>query len=374
MKTWLPRLRRENARMTRERKHIVNQLPEIPYGIRPQVLLIGNGLNRPFGQTKGKADTDGILRAAWRETHDFMLPCRDAEPRHAFWDLTLPQQVVVATKDRVQTCMNTLAAAFQELTVPDEQAALIRKILDTGFDAILTTNYSLEFEKTVIPNYTPGKAYHRYRTTEKRKGTARQFGLYQCTELPCGGRPSLWHIHGTALRKDSLVMGQMYYGKLMAEAIARANVVNRDFRAAQQAHRGFRPKSWVDFFLIGDVHILGFSLELSETDLWWLLSYKRCAFREQTGAEVYFYTANEKSIAEEKRLLLDCYGVKVRRVDPPEGQQGKQWPRRYHTGIPSLALLEQKRKDEAYVRFYKDTCGLIAKTMETRRQVGEKKT
>ena len=347
----------------REKNKVWDQLPEIPLNKRPQILLTGNGLNRPFETTQKKVDTDRILRAAWVRSYERFLPCRDAEPRDEFWKLSLPQQVGVATKDKVQSCMNELTETLKWMTVPDEQAALIKKILDTGFDAILTTNYSLEFEKTAIPNYSEHRTHRRYRTMKKQSSVENQFGLFQCTQLPYGNDPYLWHIHGTALRKNSLVMGQLYYGKLLAQVVARANEVNAAYRAAETAGKGFFPKAWIDLFLVGDVHIFGFGLDLSEIDLWWLLSYKHSAFPK---SKVYFYTADASSIPKEKRLLLDCYDVVIQEIEVDTESDGltDSLPQCYHTGIPAFARQKKRKSDSKYVRFYEQTCVKIRVIIE----------
>ena len=285
-----------------QKKRAYDILREIPYGTRPKVLLVGNGINRPFSQ---KVRTDGIIEQAWEKAHPKDASQSDQGVPRALWDLPLPLQVVAATGDNVQDCMTDLAKTFREATVPADQKVFTRQIVDTGFDAILTTNYSLEFEKSQLPVYTPGKVYSLYRTTNKQTTQQAKLGIYQCTELPDQNHTLLWHIHGTALRKESMVMGQFYYGKLLSEVIARANSVNSEYRGKEKNGLSFRPKSWVDYFLIGDVYIMGFGLDLSESDIWWLLSFKKSAFE---NSSVIFYDPNKDL---RKELLLDCYDVKI---------------------------------------------------------------
>ena len=44
-------------------KKATSNLPEIPYGKRPKVLLVGNGINLSFD---GATDTDDIIKAEWK--------------------------------------------------------------------------------------------------------------------------------------------------------------------------------------------------------------------------------------------------------------------------------------------------------------------
>ena len=308
-----------------KRKSAYSILPEIPYGIKPRVLLVGNGLNLSFD---GAADTDTIIQTEWKNYYGTELPNRNNSLiKHELWNLPFPLQVVAATKDHVQGCMTELSSLFKYSAVSLEQKGFIRNIISTKFDAILSTNYSLEIEKSIIDEFSIGKAYRHYRTTKEQTSQQRTLGIFQCTELPDENHTLLWHIHGTALRKLSMVMGQFYYGKLLAEITARADAVNTRYRIANKEKSPFKPESWVDYFLIGDVFIFGFQLDYSESDIWWLLSYKKDAFPE---SKAYFYSPD---IDAKKQLLLDCYMV-------------------------NTPAIEIKNKD--YIQYYKKICEEIS--------------
>ncbi len=310
-----------------ERKTPFDSLPSIPFGKRPKVLVVGNGLNLSF---KGAKKTDSIIRSEWKKHHGSNLPIRgDIYNPHPIWSLPFPLQVVVATNNHVQSCMSELAESFKKLDVTIEQRKLIDTILNVGFDAILSTNYSLEFEKSTIQNYTERKVYNRYKTISKQTTNQEQFGIYQCTELDDNNRTLLWHIHGTALRKESLVMGQLYYGKLLSEIIARSNEVNSKYRASLRYQSQFSPLSWIDYFLISDVYILGFKLDFSESDIWWLLDYKNRVFPE---TKVFFY---DHSVNDEMKLMFDCYNIDT----------------------PDIMFNEYEKMN--YVNYYKRICASI---------------
>lgn len=239
-------------------------------------------------------------------------------------------QVVAATKDHVRACMAELADSIKNLEISQEQMDFIRSLLDTGVDVVLTTNYSLEFEKSTIEGFTENKAYHCYKKPRTQNTRQELFGIHQCTELPYGDFPLLWHIHGTALRKDSLIMGQLYYGQLLSEVTERAAAVNKKYQKAVHRKLPLRLESWIDYFLIGDIHIFGFGLDFSESDLWWLLSYKKSVFPE---TKTYFYGSD---ITDEQRLMLECYKVE----------------------IPNTPVMEKSGADR-YINFYKAICEKI---------------
>ncbi len=278
----------------------INSLPSIPYNTRPKVLLVGNGITLPFPSS---IDVDSILIDEWEKNHSEHLPLRkDPCVHHAFWDEPLPLQVVIASNNHVSTTMHLLADKFSHASIAPAQVDLIKHILNAKFDAILSTNYSLEFEKSVIPgkNFFP-----YYRVTQKQTEQQKLLGIFQATELPYANNPTLWHIHGTALRKDSMVMGQHDYGKLLSEVVSRANKCLRLYKTSLTRRKPFTPKSWVDYFLIGDVYCFGFGLDMSESDIWWLLSLKKKEFPASS-----FNLYERERTTGIKEMYYDLYQVK----------------------------------------------------------------
>ena len=60
---------------------------------------------------------------------------------------------------------------------------------------------------------------------------------------------------------------------------------------------------------MGDVYILGFGLDLSEMDIWWLINCKK---RNNPEGKVYYIEPNmdlEKNVG--KKVLLQTYGVEI---------------------------------------------------------------
>ena len=71
-----------------------------------------------------------------------------------------------------------------------------------------------------------------------------------------------------------------------------------------------RPKSWLEYFIFGDVYVVGFGMDLSEIDLWWLLNRKK---REELphGKTVFIKDANEE-LDMMKRSMLEVMDVEIR--------------------------------------------------------------
>lgn len=299
-------------------------LPAVQPGQKVKVLLVGNGINLPF---EGAKSTDEIIRKAWRKYHHINLPKRnDSTHPNPVWNLPFPMEVVAATKDNVESELQNLAENMRELKVCEKQAQLVKTILDANFDAILTTNYSLEIEKSILGDCSWNKIYSYYRTTMKQSARQKKYGIFQCTELPYNNYPLLWHIHGTSLRKDSLIMGQLSYGKLLSEVEKRTEIATRGYYYSITNSVPFYPKSWIDYFLIADVYIIGFQLDFSESDIWWLLSHKK---NINPKSKVKFF---QPYINDDMKLMLDSYNVKT----------------------PSVLFEDTDNKDEDFINYYND--------------------
>lgn len=284
----------------KKRKKNNKKLNPIGVDSKSKILLIGNGLNLLSGKSKNIND---IITNEWNKNYNDKI-IGEINKRYLS-GVPFPLQIVAATKDNVKSCMKILSEEFKSIDICEEQKKLIDMILNLKFDSILTTNYSLEFEKSTIANYSKEKVYKRYLRTKEGTERQRELGIFQCVELPDENNTYIWHIHGTALREKSMVMGQLYYGKLLSEVISRAMQVKKEYKPKKV----FKPKSWIDYFLICDVHIMGFNLDFSEIDIWWLLNFKRIICPE---SKVFFYS---KDISLDKKILFDCYDVELPKID-----------------------------------------------------------
>ena len=305
------------------------RLPAIEHGKRPKVLLVGNGLNRKFGMDSWE---DLICNALARNKSLYAYD--DIK------DMTATMQIVVATSQKFGSCqeknsiikeVQNIAKRLRVTELKSEQSELIGAILDLPADVILNTNYSNEFELFA----TKQDSLHCFRSVQRRtkpvKGIEEQFRLFQFSSL---GKEypdkSIWHIHGDISKPSTMIIGHYYYGKLLKQIEERAASCVRSYNIANAKKDAFTPQSWVDYFLLGDVYVLGFGMSLAEQDLWWLLSFKEKHFAD---TKVFFFEA-EKTINKDVKKLLCAYGVEPV-TDTP--LQGDDYLRYYH-----IALAEMK--------------------------------
>lgn len=68
-------------------------------------------------------------------------------------------------------------------------------------------------------------------------------------------------------------------------------------------------KSWIDYFIMGDIYVLGFGFDFSEFDLWWLLNRK---YNEKAShGKLYFFEPEQDEGKTEKERLLELFNAKI---------------------------------------------------------------
>jgi len=131
----------------------------------------------------------------------------------------------------------------------------------------------------------------------------------------------VWHIHGECNSPRSITLGYEHYGGLlqhMRNYVATGTDYTKEKNLAPLIMRIEKNKldghSWIDLFFTKDVHILGLSLDTSEIDLWWLLTY-RARYMLQKGRRIvtnriyYYYPTLYKEKSKDKLELLEANQV-----------------------------------------------------------------
>ena len=264
----------------------------------PQVLLLGNGINRAYGDKSWQ----DLIRAL--KTNE-KISLDDEEIKK----IPYPLQVILAARGNVNVReSNGLSSICGRENIDDMQPVL-QKLYAIGFDDVLTANYSYELERSIQPKVKPdGKNLLRYQKNETPDGRAEnKYLLHTYYYIPYGEfRTRIWHIHGEARKKNSIILDHYQYGTLLSryqELLKKRENTQYD---RQQSGETPQLKSWIDTFIMGDVYILGFGFNYSEFDLWWLLNRKQRE-KADTG-KVYFYTVDPGSA---HCALLETYGAEI---------------------------------------------------------------
>ena len=268
---------------------------QVANGQTPKVLLMGNGINRAFGF----ASWDDLIESVRiKDLSEAEKECMQFVP--------YPLQPVILTEDHLGTRMKEIAGELSELKASEDEDVLLRKFASLPVDAILTANYTYEIEKALDLDFM---------CVPKRKCKARKVaydegGKYNTEQLHTyfslsEQKSSIWHIHGEAARPNTMVLGHYYYGKLLAKMQQYVSLFLARYNAIAAKQQEFRVRSWIDYFMIGEVHIVGLGMALSELDLWWLINCKKRHFPD---TKVVLY---KPVIRTEEKLLAEAYGVTV---------------------------------------------------------------
>jgi len=261
-------------------------------------VLFGNGLNRVSNSS-----------ISWDE---LLNQIKADQP---FSDASLPNTMVY---ERIFMEKNSLSKAgtseelriktrIAEAMLTQESNELYTEIIDLGFDNYITTNYDYAFEKAIgcNPELLSTEGIYSLRRKRAYKFDNRDI--------------KLWNIHGEIDHPKSIMLGLDHYcgsvSKLDAYVKGRYSFTESGKKVAVSSmnnklkNQQFCNTSWADLFFSSNVHIIGLSLDYSETDLWWVLNKRaRMIANHSIDNKVFFYT---NAIDDEKRGLLESFSVKV---------------------------------------------------------------
>ena len=262
---------------------------------KPQVLLLGNGINRAFNSDSW----DQLLNSM--AVNDKIKEYRCPETLKA----------ILVTGDRVDEALRNKKDRLGDLGTKKsaKQLELLRRLLAMGFDHILTTNYSYELETAALgeEKISENALKRSQRHTEEVNRCEASLMLHTYNSVEYIGREQkIWHIHGEARKPDSMVLGHYYYGLLLGKMLA----FNKKRGNAYSVSAEPKILGWTDAFILGDVYVLGYGFGYAESDMWWLLNRKK---RESAdvGKTVFFELNTENGSDPAKLELLRLMNVDI---------------------------------------------------------------
>lgn len=337
-------------------------------GKRPKVLLLGNGLCRAYGGMSWDKLLDEI-----KDQITFSDPARH-------YVIPMPLKAAMLANNTLSKKLREIVAEVktddgqQEKTnwqnfvcTTKEMRNQIRKLVNCGFDYILTTNYSYEIEAALLDKETLlPRDIAKLLNFHEVDNAQKQF-LINTFNL-VGGTP-IWHIHGEARKPDSMVLGHYYYGKLLRRCVARLdgtkNITEEGHTVCSGKEQEFkrnikkkRPQkigSWIDAFVLGDAYILEFGMDFSEADLWWLVEYKS-NHPDLCGKTTFFEPEKDNPTVCEFDRSSACN--KSLGYIPSEQCKHLLLKETYHVDIKSLGVTIRNSSD--YQEFYSKAIAVIA--------------
>lgn len=256
---------------------------------KPQVLLVGNGL-----VYQNDFSWDNFIKKISKESKPDTLT--DGIP------YSIKATTIANVSDK--TRHNDYCKAFSEYKYSSFDN--LNQLLKIPFDSILTTNYTYEIENHLYKNY-----YLLSNETKRKKSicTAKKseakYLLRTYNRLSRGVQThDIWHIHGEIRRKSSIILTHDEYARLTKNILEYLDKIRNSY---DEYYEDVKFKSWIDYFIMGDIYIVGLGLDFSEFDLWWLLN-RRMRENAKIG-NIYFYEPKSEQ-SEAKISVLECMGVK----------------------------------------------------------------
>lgn len=191
---------------------------------------------------------------------------------------------------------------------------LHEQICALNVEHILTTNYDLCFEQALdLPE-----------NQCKNTGVVKEakFNLFRKYEAQ---NKCIWHIHGAANHYNSITLGYEHYSGYLQHmrnyVIAGTQGTYRKQKFPSLIMRiknnDVNFDSWVDLFFTHNIHIFGFGLDFVETDLWWLLTFRRKAILEKdkvfdVNNTIHYYIPEKYLLTSQSKIdVLKSVGVIV---------------------------------------------------------------
>lgn len=264
--------------------------------MNPNALLIGNGLNRAVNNT---AWTDLLKKLQAKYTLDALDGCSN-------YPLEFERITLCAIAEGVVK-ENDIKKEIAKQISPPTTYKLIQSYMDLPVDTILTTNYDYNLE------YNLSSAFD---SKKKKSSTAEtKHSLFRYYEID---DRKIWHIHGEQKYPLTICIGYMQYCSYLARMHQQLTNPTKPGQRPYLHHLLLHHESenicWPVFFFTHNIHIVGLSMSFMETDLWWLLSYRRHLMLEmpelKINNEIHYYYPDGKCEAEQI-ALMDSMGIQL---------------------------------------------------------------
>ena len=273
----------------------------------PCTVLFGNGLNR---MTPVNKSWEALLQDVCKEG---VSPLDGKIPNTLkYEDIYLADKAEIDTLNRQHGRSDEYKIKWKiaQASLTLESNEYYDRLARLNVWDYLTTNYDACLNRTLEKYDFKLKGYE---SLEKIYSTYRN-----CTYQSEAFTKRIWNIHGFAKYPSSIMLGFDQYCGSIAKL---KNIQENEHPLTKRLESGQQNIfCWADFFYTTNVHILGFSMDFSETDLWWVLSERmhRIKAKQKKGEqtihnEIHFYFISEGKDDRSFETLLQSMGVIVHR-------------------------------------------------------------
>lgn len=306
---------------------------------RPQIVMIGNGLERKSGQPSWKEFLKDISAPNCIELTDEQKKELPLPLLYELLSTSFPAPSHISLQG-IKEQEKRLSEALEKLK--NKSNSLLEQLPTLGADHIFTTNYSYCIENAFWPKLDFSKSYARSTkrfnfSSMNKKGKQIQEGYYRMHSgyLAKIGEEKkhdigIWHIHGESSAPRGVVLGADRYGRNLDRIIQ--TVADCNFKEITSGKNTKIFTSWPELFLFGDLYIIGLGYETCDSDLWWLLRRKQ---REQySDSHVYFYEFPDENSVKQK--LLQTHGVIIPSIGTKKPEKDEDYQEYYQLALDDI--------------------------------------
>jgi len=288
------------------------------------VLFVGNSPNQVHGTGQSWSGLLASLRISASMAQDDAAHELKPFPLH-FEEIR--NRYLAANPD--QTDANVVAKVA-ELFRGMKPNQVHTQLMDLAFSEIVTTNYDDCLERATGKTSAPANFGIK----------ERNYSLFRRVAV---GNKHIWHVHGDISVPQSIVLGHDRYVESCAQMRRYMDLEGLKFAHMEPVKAAFkqsdaidiaRVHSWIDLFLTRDVHFVGFGLDFTEVDVWYLLSYR--ARHHKTGSKWTSRLSNSSVFAHmfidptkprdlQKIEVLKSFGVHVLEYSLAGSSYKEQW-------------------------------------------------
>lgn len=267
--------------------------------VKNKAFLIGNGIN--------KAISNNVK--SWEDLLKELSSTLEIDLNNEFKPFPLTFEEILFKSDgeldeKLPKIKEKIANTFTDTPCNN----LHSRLVFSGIENILTTNYDYAFEKALLNNFNNEKGKTPRSTKETLNSVKRRTKF---EKIPIqnneSNRLNIWHIHGEINQRlypselentsnaNSIMIGFEHYGAYMLEIqkYIKGEKSKKDKSIEEKIlDSKYKPQSWIDFFFIGELHIAGISYDFSEQHLWWLLNYRAKQIKRgkvSGGNKIFYY-------------------------------------------------------------------------------------
>jgi len=167
------------------------------------------------------------------------------------------------------------------------------KVVNMGYDDILTTNYDYSLQKSVVNNFFKVKNTLAVNKQEPK------YSLKRCYKLSDIHSCRIWHIHGELFdsrslsekskyyKEESIMIGYEHYASYL-NLIQKKTIGLRGYQKeiedqslmVRLTNKPNTSPFWIDIFFTHNLDIVGQGLDFSENHLWWLINHRANTMRQ----------------------------------------------------------------------------------------------